>query len=101
MSARSPAGTGSRSRASEPEKDPAPTSQIGSTAASPSETRSLYCSTKGPVDRGNGERPGIALDLPESQGVFLVEKGLATTAVFLCRHRRLPFGQHDAGEDHP
>ena len=85
----------------EPEKDPAPTSQIGSTAASPSETRSLYCSRKGPVDRGNGERPGIALDLPESQGVFLVEKGLATTAVFLCRHRRLPFGQHDAGEHHP
>lgn len=59
--------------------------------ASPSETRSLYCSTKGPVDRGNGERPGIALDLPENQGVFLVERGLATPAVFRCRHRRLQF----------
>ena len=70
---------------SEPEEDPAPTSQtlwFGSNAASPSETRSLYCSTKGPVDRGNGERPGIALDLPESQGAFLVEKGLATPAIF-------------------
>ena len=64
---------------------PAPTPQInsfGSTAASPSGPRSLYCSTKGPVNRGDGEGPGIALNLHDSQGAFLVEQGLVTPAIF-------------------
>ena len=68
-----------------PEEDPAPTPQIvwfGSTAASPSGPRSLYCSTKGPVDRGDGELPGIALNLLDTQGAFLVEQGLVTPAIF-------------------
>lgn len=51
-------------------------------SAPPAESRALYCSTKGPVERGNGELPGVALNLPESQGALLVEKGLATPAIF-------------------
>jgi len=51
-------------------------------SAPPAESRTLYCSTKGPVERGNGELPGIALNLPESEGALLVEKGLATPASF-------------------
>ena len=45
------------------------------------ESRSLYCSTKGPVERGT-EGPGVALNLPDSQGALLVEKGLASPAIF-------------------
>lgn len=48
----------------------------------PSESRSLYCSTKGPVERGNSEGAGVALNLADSQGTLLVEKGLATPAIF-------------------
>ena len=48
----------------------------------PGESRSLYCSTKGPVDRGNGEQPGVALNLTETQGALLVEKGLVTPAIY-------------------
>jgi hypothetical protein len=67
------------------EQDPTPTSLVpatGSPASAPGETRTLYCSTNGPVDRGTGERPGVALNLPESQGALLVEKGLVTPAIF-------------------
>ena len=62
-----------------------PTSLVlptGSASWTPGESRSLYCSTKGPVDRGNGEQPGVALNLTESQGVLLVEQGLVTPAIF-------------------
>ena len=45
-------------------------------------TRTLYCSTKGPVNRGDGEGPGIALNLHDSQGALLVEQGLVTPAIF-------------------
>jgi hypothetical protein len=65
--------------------DPAPTSLVlptGSSSWTPGESRSLYCSTKGPVDRGNGEHPGVALNLTESQGALLVENGLVTPAIF-------------------
>ena len=55
---------------------------LGSTAASPTESRTVYCSTKGPIERGNGDGPGIALNLTESQGALLVEKGLVTPAIF-------------------
>ena len=68
-----------------PEQDPAPTALVlptGPAGSSPGETRSLYCSTHGPVDRGNGEGPGVALNLPESQGAPLVEKGLVTPGIF-------------------
>ena len=54
----------------------------GSSTWTPGESRSLYCSTKGPVDRGNGEHPGVALNLTESQGALLVENGLVTPAIF-------------------
>jgi hypothetical protein len=65
--------------------DPAPTSLVlptGSSSWAPGESRSLYCSTKGLVDRGNGEPPGVALNLTESQGVLLVEQGLVTPGIF-------------------
>ena len=65
--------------------DPAPTSLVlptGSASWAPGESRSLYCSTKGLVDRGNDEHPGVALNLTESQGVLLVEQGLVTPAIF-------------------
>ena len=68
-----------------PTNDPAPTSlglPTGLSSWTPGESRSLYCSTKGPVDRGNGEHPGVALNLTETQGALLVEKGLATPAIF-------------------
>ena len=68
-----------------PKNDPAPTSAVlptGSSSWTPGESRSLYCSTTGPVDRGNGEQPGVALNLTETQGALLVEKGLATPAIF-------------------
>ena len=52
------------------------------TVEAPSESRSLYCSTSGPVARGNAEGSGIALNLPESQGALLVAKGLATPGIF-------------------
>jgi hypothetical protein len=51
-------------------------------AEPPSESRSLYCSTVGPAEPSDLDRPGIALDLPDSQGALLVEKGLATPAIF-------------------
>ena len=54
----------------------------GSASWAPGESRSLYCSTKGLVDRGNDEHPGVALNLTESQGVLLVEQGLVTPAIF-------------------
>ena len=38
----------------------------GSASWAPGESRSLYCSTKGLVDRGNDEHPGVALNLTES-----------------------------------
>ncbi len=68
-----------------PKNDPAPTSLVlptGSASWTPGESRSLYCSTKGPVDRGNGEHPGVALNLTESPGVLLVEQGLVTPGNF-------------------
>jgi hypothetical protein len=46
----------------------------------PSEPRAIYCSTKGPVGRGDGA--GVALDLPVSQGALLVEQGLAAPGIF-------------------
>jgi hypothetical protein len=52
------------------------------TFEAPSESRSLYCSTKGPVERGNAEGAGVALNLPDSQGALLVDEGLATPAIF-------------------
>jgi hypothetical protein len=48
----------------------------------PEESRSLYCSTHGQVDRGGADGSGVALDLPDSQGALLVERGLATPAIF-------------------
>jgi hypothetical protein len=52
-------------------------------ASVPEESRSLYCSTRGAVDRsGDADGPGVTLDLPDSQGALLVERGLATPAMF-------------------
>jgi hypothetical protein len=68
-----------------PTDDTAPTSlelPTGSSSWTPGESRSLYCSTTGPIDRGNGEHPGVALNLTETQGALLVEKGLATPACY-------------------
>lgn len=68
-----------------PEEDPEPKREVTSspvTPEAPSESRSLYCSTKGPVERGNGAAPGVALNLPQSQGALLVETGLATPGIF-------------------
>ena len=48
----------------------------------PEESRSLYCSTTGPLDRGSAEGAGVALNLFDSQGASLVEKGLVTPARF-------------------
>lgn len=48
----------------------------------PSESRSLYCSTNGLWERGSAEGSGAALNLPDSQGASLVEKGLVTPAIF-------------------
>jgi hypothetical protein len=75
---------GDQDTGSGPKDDPAPPSFVIPTDSSwtPSESRSLYCSTKGAVDRGNGERPGIALNLTESQGALLVAQGLVTPAFF-------------------
>jgi hypothetical protein len=69
----------------QPEDEPAPTQQaIAFTppAAPPSESRSLFCATKGWADRGNGDAPGVALNLPDGQGALLVAQGLATPAIF-------------------
>ena len=52
------------------------------TVQAPSESRSLYCSTNGPAERGNADGSGVALNLPDSQGALLVEKGLATPGIF-------------------
>ena len=52
------------------------------TVQAPPESRSLYCSTNGPQERGNAVGSGVALDLPDSQGALLVEKGLATPGIF-------------------
>jgi hypothetical protein len=71
---------------SKPENDFEPKAEehlsLAVTVDVPSESRSLYCSTNGPVERGNAEGSGFALDLPESQGALLVEKGLATPGIF-------------------
>jgi len=48
----------------------------------PQESRALYCSTNGPAFRANGDGMGIALNLPDTQGAFLVELGLARPANF-------------------
>jgi hypothetical protein len=48
----------------------------------PSASRSLYCSTAGPADRRNADGSGVALNLPDSQGALLVEKGIATPGIF-------------------
>jgi len=48
----------------------------------PSESRALFCSTKGPVDRADPEGAGVALDLPMSEGARLVEQGLANPGIF-------------------
>jgi hypothetical protein len=72
--------------ASMPEENPEPKAEVTSsppvTLEAPSESRSLYCSTKGPVERGNADGPGIALNVPDSQGALLVEMGVATPAIF-------------------
>jgi hypothetical protein len=69
-----------------PEQDPEPKAEEHSsptvTVEAPSESRSLYCSTNGPVERSNAEGSGVALNLPDSQGALLVEMGLATPAIF-------------------
>jgi hypothetical protein len=48
----------------------------------PQESRSLYCSTKGPAYRANGEGMGIGLNLPDSQGALMVQLGLVEPATF-------------------
>jgi hypothetical protein len=48
----------------------------------PSESRALFCSTKGPVDRADPEGAGVALNLPMSEGARLVEQGLANPGIF-------------------
>jgi hypothetical protein len=48
----------------------------------PQESRSLYCSTNGPVDRANGDGPGIALSLTKAQGAEMVEAGTVRPATF-------------------
>ena len=48
----------------------------------PSESRAVYCSTKGPVDRGDPQGAGVALNLPMSEGALLVEQGLANPGIF-------------------
>jgi hypothetical protein len=50
------------------------------TLDAPSESRSLFCSTKGRVESDDGS--GVALNLPDSQGALLVGMGLATPAIF-------------------
>jgi hypothetical protein len=69
-----------------PEENPEPKAGVSSslpvTLEAPSESRSLYCSTHGPVERGNGEGPGVALNLTVSQGALLVEKGDVTPGVY-------------------
>ena len=69
----------------QPEDEPAPT-QLALTfappAAPPAESRSLFCATTGWADRGNGDAPGVALNLPDGQGALLVAQGLATPAIF-------------------
>lgn len=48
----------------------------------PSESRALFCSTKGRVNRADPEGPGVALNLPMSEGARLVEQGLANPGIF-------------------
>ena len=48
----------------------------------PSESRALFCSTTGPVDRGDPQGAGVALNLPMSEGARLVEQGLANPGIF-------------------
>lgn len=50
------------------------------TVEEPSESRSVFCSTTGPVGRGEGA--GVALDLPTSQGTLLVEEGLVNPGIY-------------------
>ena len=69
----------------EPEDEPAPTQQalaFAPPSAPPAESRSLFCATTGWADRGNGDAPGVALNLPDGQGALLVAQGLATPAIF-------------------
>ena len=69
----------------QPEEDPTPTHQVlmpALPAEPPAEARSLFCSTKGSADRGNGDAPGVALNLPDGEGALLVEQGLAAPAIF-------------------
>jgi hypothetical protein len=46
------------------------------------ESRSIYCSTTGLVERPNDDQAGVALNLPDSQGALLVAKGLATPGIY-------------------
>ena len=46
------------------------------------ESRTLFCSTNGPVNRANGDDMGIALNLLDSVGALMVQLGLATPAIF-------------------
>ena len=52
------------------------------TVETPSESRSLYCTTSGAVETGSSDGSGAALNLTDSQGALLVAKGLATPAIF-------------------
>ncbi len=75
---------GDEDKGSGSKDDPAPPSFVIPTGSSwtSSESRSLYCSTQGAVDRGNGEHPGVSLNLTESQGALLLAQGLVTPAFF-------------------
>jgi hypothetical protein len=48
----------------------------------PQESRSLYCSTNGLAHRGNGDGPGLALNLTKVQGAEMVDAGLVKPAIF-------------------
>ena len=52
------------------------------TVETPSESRSLYCTTSGAVETSGSDGSGAALNLTDSQGALLVAKGLATPAIF-------------------
>lgn len=64
-----------------PKRDERSAVDVTVTVEAPSESRSLYCATR-PVEGVSAEGHGVALDLPETQGAQLVEKGLATPAIF-------------------
>jgi hypothetical protein len=69
---------------SSPKNDPkhAANEHSSSVATPAPESRSIYCSTTGLVERPNDEQAGIALNLPDSQGALLVAKGLATPGIY-------------------